>query len=106
MLIISVVRNIVFLPSTIPRTTPVGQPAASMNMVNNGFAASAGPIGVFIHNNIWAWTANDLHQGVGNIILTDGSAQEDDLSDLAVAMGTATNGPVTTPVYNFPDPWP
>ncbi len=57
---------------------------------------------VFLHNGIWAWTANDLHQAVGNLILTDGSVQEADLLDLVTALNTATNSPITNPVYDFP----
>jgi len=59
----------------------------------------------------WGWTAKDLHQGNGNVLLGDGSAQQLTLSDLATSMLTASNavssqvvGTTTYyPFYNFPD---
>jgi len=50
----------------------------------------------------WAWTANDLHLGNGNILQADGSAHQDSVSDLQTALLNATNGPVIYPFYNFP----
>jgi hypothetical protein len=63
-----------------------------------------------------AWTAKDLHQGNGNVLLGDGSGQQLTLGDLPAAFEAATNAvgyqvlaapAVTTgtylPFYNFPD---
>ncbi len=93
-------RNIGNLPTA---TGVLGQPANTMNMLNNGFINSGTAVSnPNLRQGYWAWSANDLHQGVGNVILTDGSAQEDDLGDLYTALNTATNSPITNPVYNFP----
>jgi prepilin-type N-terminal cleavage/methylation domain-containing protein len=93
-------RNIGFLPAA---TGVLGQPATTMNMQNWGFVGNGTAISNPLqHLGFWAWTANDLHQGVGNLILTDGSVQEADLSDLYLALNTATNSPITNPVYDFP----
>jgi len=62
----------------------------------------------------WGWTAKDLHQGNGNVLLGDGSGQQLTLSDLPTYLASATNavGPqIITgtfagaywPLYNFPD---
>lgn len=59
----------------------------------------------------WGWTAKDLHQGGGNVLLGDGSAQQLTMSDLPTymegatnAVGTQTIGTTTYyPIYNFPD---
>lgn len=52
-------------------------------------------------NNAWAWTANDLHQKSGNILLGDGSVQSVSISGLQEAMIASTN---STPKqsWNFP----
>ena len=34
----------------------------------------------------WAWTDKDIHQGAGNISLTDGSTQQSSLKDIFVAL--------------------
>jgi prepilin-type N-terminal cleavage/methylation domain-containing protein len=57
------------------------------------------------------WTAKDLHQGAGNVLLGDGSGQQLTLSDLPTYMESATNavspqiiGTTTYySFYNFPD---
>ena len=48
----------------------------------------------------WAWTANDLHQKTGNLLVADGSVQSTTLNSLHVYMQNATN---TTqyPAWNF-----
>jgi prepilin-type N-terminal cleavage/methylation domain-containing protein len=49
------------------------------------------------------WTANDMHQKVGNIGLTDGSVQQLSISGLMDGFNQAcTNGPTAMPVYNMP----
>jgi prepilin-type N-terminal cleavage/methylation domain-containing protein len=52
-------------------------------------------------NTAWAWTANDLHQKSGNILLGDGSVQSVSISGLQEAMIASTN---STPIqsWNFP----
>jgi prepilin-type N-terminal cleavage/methylation domain-containing protein len=46
-----------------------------------------------------AWTANDMHQKVGNFALTDGSVQQATVTGFQAALTSATNGPTTTPNY-------
>ena len=50
----------------------------------------------------WAWSANDIHLGAGNILLGDGSAQQASIADLQTDLYNSTNGPTATPFYNFP----
>jgi prepilin-type N-terminal cleavage/methylation domain-containing protein len=49
----------------------------------------------------WAWTANDLHQGSGNWLLTDGSVQQGSINALQQALINATNG---SPSYSLAAP--
>jgi hypothetical protein len=51
--------------------------------------------------NQWAWTQVDLHQKVGNLGLTDGSAQLTTISTLRSALNAGTNT-LASPIYNFP----
>ena len=48
----------------------------------------------------WAWTATDLHQGSGNIQLSDGSVQSVTIAGLKTALQNGTNT-VAAPVFNF-----
>jgi len=50
----------------------------------------------------WAWSANDIHLGAGNVLLGDGSAQQASIADLQTDLLNSTNGPTATPFYNFP----
>ncbi len=50
--------------------------------------------------NNWAWTANDLHQKTGNLLIADGSVQSATISGLHTYMENATNT-VTAPCWNF-----
>jgi prepilin-type N-terminal cleavage/methylation domain-containing protein len=57
----------------------------------------------------WSWTANDLHQGSGNWLLTDGSGQQGSIGTFQNALINATNGspsealtPPVAPRYDFP----
>jgi prepilin-type N-terminal cleavage/methylation domain-containing protein len=59
--------------------------------------------------NSWGWTANDLHLGTGNWLLTDGSVQQGSTgsstggSGFQGALLNSTNGsPVVPPNYTFP----
>jgi prepilin-type N-terminal cleavage/methylation domain-containing protein len=53
--------------------------------------------------NTWAWSANDLHLGVGNVLLGDGSAQQTAVLDLQTDLLNATNSAGSQPFYNFPN---
>jgi prepilin-type N-terminal cleavage/methylation domain-containing protein len=48
----------------------------------------------------WAWTANDLHQKTGNLLIADGSVQSATISGLHSYLQNATNT-VQYPVFNF-----
>lgn len=50
----------------------------------------------------WAWSANDVHLGAGNLLLGDGSAQQATISDLQQDLQNATNSFGFNPYYNFP----
>jgi prepilin-type N-terminal cleavage/methylation domain-containing protein len=54
----------------------------------------------------WAWSAQDLHLGQGNVGLTDGSCSQVTVNGLRQALIQATNGlpggDATGPYYNFP----
>jgi prepilin-type N-terminal cleavage/methylation domain-containing protein len=51
-----------------------------------------------------AWTANDLHLGTGNWLLTDGSVQQGTVTALQTAMQNAYNAYGNTIYYGFPTP--
>ena len=56
-----------------------------------------------VGNVWWAWSAVDLHLRVGNIGMSDGSAQQVTVAGLQTALGAATNGASAAfPYYNFP----
>jgi len=48
----------------------------------------------------WAWTANDLHQKTGNLLIADGSVQSTTIIGLHTFMQNATNT-VQGPCWNF-----
>jgi len=48
----------------------------------------------------WAWTANDLHQKTGNLLIGDGSVQSATVTGLKLYLNGATNS-VIGPVVNF-----
>ena len=48
----------------------------------------------------WAWTANDLHQKTGNLLIADGSVQSATISGLHSYLNNATNT-VQGPSFNF-----
>ena len=50
----------------------------------------------------WAWSANDIHLGAGNLLLGDGSAQQATIADLQNDLENATNSGTIYPYYNFP----
>jgi len=52
---------------------------------------------------LWGWTANDMHQKVGNLGIADGSVQQVTCSGLQTSLQNATNGGANiNPVYNVP----
>jgi prepilin-type N-terminal cleavage/methylation domain-containing protein len=56
-----------------------------------------------LNSATWVWTSGDLHQGVGNFALTDGSVQEVSSGGLDTALNNAS-GTYTAnlPHYDFP----
>ena len=50
--------------------------------------------------NNWAWTANDLHQKTGNLLIADGSVQSTTITGLHTFMQNATNA-IQGPCWNF-----
>ncbi|HEX3857562.1 MAG TPA: prepilin-type N-terminal cleavage/methylation domain-containing protein [Verrucomicrobiae bacterium] len=57
----------------------------------------------FASGHVWYWTANDLHQKVGNLAIADGSVQQTTANGLWTTLEAATNGAITpTPYYCFP----
>ncbi len=48
----------------------------------------------------WAWTASDLHQKTGNLLIADGSVQSATISGLHTFMMNATNT-INGPCWNF-----
>ncbi|HZI31571.1 MAG TPA: hypothetical protein VFF11_04475 [Candidatus Binatia bacterium] len=49
----------------------------------------------------WSWTANEMHQKTGNLLLGDGSVQSVSISGLHDAMRNSTNS-VSVQAWNFP----
>jgi prepilin-type N-terminal cleavage/methylation domain-containing protein/prepilin-type processing-associated H-X9-DG protein len=77
-------------------------PADSMNMVGKAYSTSVAA-GATTKALPWAWTANDIHLGAGNLGMADGSVQEAALKDLAkIIIDTQNNGPNTTIILNMP----
>jgi len=75
-----------------PRRLPARERGLAQAITFTAFSPTA--------NGEWAWTANDLHQKTGNLLLADGSVQSCTVSGLKVYLNNATN-PVTGPVVNF-----
>jgi prepilin-type N-terminal cleavage/methylation domain-containing protein/prepilin-type processing-associated H-X9-DG protein len=63
-----------------------------------GAAAQIQPLGA--GNINWAWTANEMHQKQGNMLLADGSVQQGSVSGLRQQMLAGTNS-VVQPYWNF-----
>jgi prepilin-type N-terminal cleavage/methylation domain-containing protein len=85
-------------------TTPTGQTASQgVGPPAGGQGPTATPGIKGVDFALWAWSANDIHLGAGNLLLGDGSAQQATVSDLQKALVNATNGPTLTPFYNFPN---
>ncbi len=59
--------------------------------------------GTTVDGRLLGWTANDIHQGAGNLALSDGSVQQASQSALRDAFLQATNSASALPWYNFPN---
>ncbi len=80
-------------------------PSASSNGPNGLGIAGSGTGATSLKGlnwGYWAWSANDIHLGAGNLLLGDGSAQQATISDLQNDLVNATNGATLYPFYNFP----
>jgi prepilin-type N-terminal cleavage/methylation domain-containing protein len=64
------------------------------------FAQAISPTAFSSSAGAWAWTAYDLHQKTGNLLIADGSVQSTSISGLKMCLANATNT-VTGPVVNF-----
>ena len=101
-------RNIC-LTTAAAQTMPSATGAVDFNAHGGGQISGAGNTLASIAT--LGWTAKDLHQGAGNVLLGDGSGQQLTLSDLPTYMESATNavspqiiGATTYySFYNFPD---
>ncbi|HEV2436096.1 MAG TPA: prepilin-type N-terminal cleavage/methylation domain-containing protein [Verrucomicrobiae bacterium] len=86
--------------------TPTSPPAAAASNGPNGLGVAGTGTGATSLKGLdwgwWAWSANDIHLGAGNLLLGDGSAQQATISDLQNDLINATNGPTLYPFYNFP----
>jgi prepilin-type N-terminal cleavage/methylation domain-containing protein len=82
-------------------TTSSGAAALKINGTNAiSYVTVNGSTGLL---PLWGWTANDLHQKVGNLGIADGSVQQVTCSGLQTSLQNATNGGATiNPVYNVP----
>ena len=86
-----------------PATYYFGKTSANAPTSNPGESALAQDVtsAAFTGTGLtWAWTANDLHQKTGNLLIADGSVQSATVSGLHSYLGNATNT-VTTPAFNF-----
>ncbi len=78
-----------------------GSAAAGINGTNS--YSYLGGNGTKAVGPLWGWTANDMHQKVGNLGIADGSVQQVTCSGLQTALQNATNGGATlNPAYNMP----
>jgi prepilin-type N-terminal cleavage/methylation domain-containing protein len=67
------------------------QPAVAYGVVGATFTSAPGN---------WAWTANDLHQKTGNLLLADGSVQSATINGLHTYLQNSTNT-IAAPAINF-----
>jgi len=84
--------------SSTPATAIFQSPTASNGPGGQGVGTTAKNLPW----NQWAWTANDIHLGAGNILLGDGSAQQASIADYQTDLYNSTNGATATPFYDFP----
>jgi len=102
-------RNIGNTAAPVAGSTPAPalqmfNPASASNGSGGaGLAGTGANSPVSVNWNQWAWSANDLHLGVGNVLLGDGSAQQAAVLDLQTDLINATNNAPAPPFYNFPN---
>ena len=103
-------RN-VCLTTVAAQTMPTAVAWVDFNSHGGGSISGVATPGTAAFANL-AWTAKDLHQSAGNVLLGDGSGQQLTMTDLPSAFESATNavspqviGALGTfyPFYNFPD---
>jgi prepilin-type N-terminal cleavage/methylation domain-containing protein len=83
-----------------------GNPATVMwsgyGNANGGGAPSGGVAAPTTTMIDWAWTTADLHEKYGNVLLGDGSVQQESVNGLVTALEAATNNASGYLYYNFP----
>jgi len=73
-------------------TVPTAETAAfTVEVTSTAFGNASGN---------WAWTANDLHQKTGNILIADGSVQSTTINSLHTYLQNSTNV-INGPAFNF-----
>ena len=84
----------------IGRVLTAGTPPTSIfyNWGTPSFATAYEPVGSPLG---WAYSANDLHQKAGDILVTDGSVQQVTSKSLDDALKMGTNATIKTPYFNF-----
>jgi len=80
-------------------------PGTPQRFANGSASATSGPWEVpqaayTGANAYWDWTANDLHQKTGNLLIADGSVQSTTESSLHTYLANGTNT-TTYPCFNF-----
>jgi len=78
-------------PSTTRFGTVVSGTLSAPEIISSAFSGNG---------STWAWTASDLHQKAGNLLIADGSVQATSITGLHTFMQNATNT-VTGPCWNF-----
>ena len=79
-------------PSTARFGSTVSASASAPEITSLAFSSTAA--------GAWAWTAYDLHQKTGNLLIADGSVQSTTITGLHTFMQNATNT-VNGPCWNF-----
>jgi prepilin-type N-terminal cleavage/methylation domain-containing protein len=80
--------------------TAVGGPPFGCTATTDSGAYQVGPASG--KGNTWFWTSSDLHLGVGNFALTDGSVQEVSSGGLGIALDASFGNYNAAAHYNFP----
>jgi prepilin-type N-terminal cleavage/methylation domain-containing protein len=75
-------------------TSSESSTTAPWEITSTAFSGGSG------NNYYWSWTANDLHQKTGNLLIADGSVQSCTISSLHTYLNNATNT-VANPCINF-----
>jgi prepilin-type N-terminal cleavage/methylation domain-containing protein len=81
--------------------TPANPPTTMFTGYGNGNGGGNATVATVIGD--WAWTSGDLHLKNGNIMLGDGSVQQETLNGLVNALTSATNSTANPSLsYDFP----